>query len=109
MALQEAAEAYLVSLFEDTNLAAIHAKRQSYFLSLFYSPFNLRHQVLPSSPRISRSLVVSEANVHRHFDVSCTLLCTIEPHLYFISVFLQNILQTMQSYQSMPYASLFSR
>jgi histone H3 len=27
MALQEAAEAYLVSLFEDTNLAAIHAGR----------------------------------------------------------------------------------
>ncbi|KAG1889936.1 histone-fold-containing protein, partial [Suillus subluteus] len=26
MALQEAAEAYLVSSFEDTNLAAIHAK-----------------------------------------------------------------------------------
>ena len=26
MALQEAAKAYLVPLFEDTNLAAIHAK-----------------------------------------------------------------------------------
>ena len=27
MALQEAAEAYLMSLFEDTNLAAIHVER----------------------------------------------------------------------------------
>jgi hypothetical protein len=34
MALQEAAEAYLVSLFEDTNLAAIHAKRVTIQVSL---------------------------------------------------------------------------
>jgi histone H3 len=27
LALQEASEAYLISLFEDTNLCAIHAKR----------------------------------------------------------------------------------
>lgn len=32
MALQEAAEAYLVSLFEDTNLAAIHAKRVTMYV-----------------------------------------------------------------------------
>jgi hypothetical protein len=34
MALQEAAEAYLVSLFEDTNLAAIHAKRVTMYVSV---------------------------------------------------------------------------
>jgi histone H3 len=27
MAIQEAAESYLIGLFEDTNLACIHAKR----------------------------------------------------------------------------------
>ena len=35
MALQEAAEAYLVSLFEDTNLAAIHAKRVTMYVFVF--------------------------------------------------------------------------
>ncbi len=31
MAMQEAAEAYLVGLFQDTNLAALHAKRVTIF------------------------------------------------------------------------------
>lgn len=31
LALQEACEAYLVGLFEDTNLCAIHAKRVTIF------------------------------------------------------------------------------
>ncbi len=31
LALQEASEAYLVGLFEDTNLCAIHAKRVTIF------------------------------------------------------------------------------
>jgi histone H3 len=31
LALQEAAESYLVGLFEDTNLCAIHAKRVTIF------------------------------------------------------------------------------
>ena len=31
LALQEAAESYLVSLFEDANLCAIHAKRVTIF------------------------------------------------------------------------------
>ena len=35
MAIQEAAEAYLVSLFEDTNLAAIHAKRVTMYVACF--------------------------------------------------------------------------
>lgn len=36
LALQEAAEAFLVGLFEDANLCAIHAKR----VTIMYDPIN---------------------------------------------------------------------
>ncbi|KAJ8441465.1 hypothetical protein Cgig2_008726 [Carnegiea gigantea] len=69
-ALQEAAEAYLVGLFEDTNLCAIHAKRVTimpkdiqlarrirvlaFFLSPLFSVYSLRHS-LPSMARTKQT------------------------------------------------------
>ncbi|KAF1768523.1 hypothetical protein GCK72_000335 [Caenorhabditis remanei] len=44
MALQEAAEAYLVGLFEDTNLCAIHARRVTIF------PKDMESNSQPSNP-----------------------------------------------------------
>ena len=41
LALQEAAEAYLIGLFEDTNLAAIHAKRVTIMPKVEYTDFTL--------------------------------------------------------------------
>ena len=40
LAIQEALEAYLVGLFEDTNLCAIHAKR----VTIMPRDINLIHQ-----------------------------------------------------------------
>lgn len=55
MALQEAAEAYLVSLFEDTNLAAIHAKRVTMWVT--FSPSHARvPQMLTHSTLVSRRI-----------------------------------------------------
>ena len=83
MALQEAAEAYLVSLFEDTNLAAINAKRE-FTVSLYLDCSDTHCIFVPrcddvcswtimisfttdvffftANPRISLWLVVSEAS-----------------------------------------------
>ncbi|XP_020255263.1 histone H3.3-like [Asparagus officinalis] len=41
LALQEAAEAYLVGLFEDTNLCAIHAKRVTMLCSFHFEPHSV--------------------------------------------------------------------
>jgi len=41
MALQEASEAYLVGLFEDTNLCAIHAKR----VTIMHKDFQLARRI----------------------------------------------------------------
>ncbi|KAK3542109.1 hypothetical protein QTP86_014716, partial [Hemibagrus guttatus] len=46
MALQEASEAYLVGLFEDTNLCAIHAKR----VTIMPKDIQLARQVLVCDP-----------------------------------------------------------
>lgn len=68
-ALQESVEAYLVSLFEDTNLCAIHAKRVTIRMSLLllFPPSKISFLTHTDSslqnPRTSSSLVVSAANV----------------------------------------------
>ncbi|XP_038830880.1 histone H3.3-like [Salvelinus namaycush] len=46
MALQEAREAYLVGLFEDTNLYAIHAKR----LTIMSKDIQLAHRIHGECP-----------------------------------------------------------
>ena len=56
MALQEAAEAYLVSLFEDTNLAAIHAKRVTMYVRL--PPFTPT-VLTPSRPSLANPRISS--------------------------------------------------
>lgn len=64
MALQEAAEAYLVSLFEDTNLAAIHAKRVTMYVTkthVISFIFYLTNPFLSANPRTWPLLVVSVA------------------------------------------------
>ena len=49
-ALQEASEAFLVKLFEDTNLAAIHAKRVT---------------IMPKDMQLARQIIFKSAN---HFN-----------------------------------------
>ena len=44
MALQASAEAYLVSLFEDTNSAAIHAKRVTIMAKDMILPRRMRSE-----------------------------------------------------------------
>ncbi|RHY47748.1 hypothetical protein DYB38_010297, partial [Aphanomyces astaci] len=69
LALQEAAEAYLVSLFEDTNLCAIHAKRVTIMPKDIHLARRIRtaatRQLLPS-PRLKLNL--QSRHVHDNQD-----------------------------------------
>ncbi|CAL2040143.1 unnamed protein product [Caenorhabditis brenneri] len=60
MALQEAAEAYLVGLFEDTNLCAIHAKR----VTIMPKDIQLARPKLLKAKGITRKCF--EANIDRN-------------------------------------------
>jgi Core histone H2A/H2B/H3/H4 len=68
LALQEASEAYLVSLFEDTNLCAIHAKRVTIMpkvdaTSICRCPFcPLSHPPFPAPTRTCNSPAASAAS-----------------------------------------------
>merc|ERR1712123_438859 len=67
-ALQEASEAYLVGLFEDTNLCAIHAKRVTIM------------------PRTSSLLAVSAENVPKFKSRSSLFLCLTKYYLFAFGV-----------------------
>lgn len=70
VALQEASEAYLVGLFEDTNLCAIHAKRVTMYVRFLklvpFVPFvpcsDVSCSSLAACPRTSNSPAASVAN-----------------------------------------------
>ncbi|XP_049300611.1 LOW QUALITY PROTEIN: uncharacterized protein LOC125774428 [Anopheles funestus] len=60
MALQEASEAYLVGLFEDTNLCAIHAKRVT---------------IMPKDIQLARRIRGEPERTHMHIRVSIHERC----------------------------------
>merc|ERR1711884_890023 len=71
-ALQEASEAYLVGLFEDTNLCAIHAKRVTSCQRIFSSP----EESVANEPKSS---------------IYCTLYSAYKLHKDYYSVSSQNL------------------
>ncbi|CAM9866854.1 unnamed protein product [Lampetra planeri] len=65
MALQEASEAYLVALFEDTNLCAIHAKR----VTIMPKDIQLARRILAMSGRGKGGKGLGKGGAKRHRKV----------------------------------------
>lgn len=70
-ALQEASEAYLVGLFEDTNLCAIHAKR----VTIMPKDIQLARRIRGRELKLKRFLWHFVVNSVKYFGLICDFFC----------------------------------
>ena len=90
MALQEASEAYLVGLFEDTNLCAIHAKRVTSCQRIYSWPEESEERELKLVPitdstqkqtvffKTTKSTRIYAQLIHVTIMIGCNLTSTVE-------------------------------
>ncbi|KAJ1471880.1 histone-fold-containing protein [Baffinella frigidus] len=77
MALQESSEAYLVGLFEDTNLCAIHAKRVTVFVKDIQLARRIRDAGALGRALESLHLILMEAQLLGDLGTSCSSFCAV--------------------------------